>query len=115
MSMTKIRTIPALLLLLLAACAPLAGSSASPVPSGAPRSGGMLRIGQNAADLGSLDPHFGSGTQDRALVDMVFNGLLRFKPGDATSFEADLASTVPGPINDAEGHQTWTFVLRHGV
>jgi peptide/nickel transport system substrate-binding protein len=75
----------------------------------------ILRIGQNAGDVGSLDPHFASGTQDRALVDMVFNGLLRYKPGDATAFESDLAATLPGPITNAEGKQTWTFILRHGV
>ena len=84
-------------------------------PKADQRSGGILRIGQNAADLGSLDPHFGSGTQDRALVDMVFNGLLRFKPGDATAFEPDLAQTLPGPTTDANGKQTWTFFLRKGV
>jgi peptide/nickel transport system substrate-binding protein len=79
------------------------------------RSGGILRIAQNAADVGTLDPHYASGTQDRALVDMVFNGLVRYTPGDATSFQADLASTLPGPTTDGAGKQVWTFVLRHGV
>ena len=62
-----------------------------------------------------LDPHYASGTQDRALVDMVFNGLLRFKPGDATAFEPDLATALPAPITDADGKQVWTFFLRKGV
>ena len=32
-----------------------------------------LRFGVNAADLASLDPHFASATNDRNVVDMVFN------------------------------------------
>jgi peptide/nickel transport system substrate-binding protein len=105
----------------MSACGPAIPPPTEPSIPGAgsatvqPRSGGILRIGQNAADLGSLDPHFGSGTQDRALVDMVFNGLLRFKPGDATAFEADIAATLPGPITNQQGKQVWTFILRHGV
>ncbi|MBV9357814.1 MAG: polyamine ABC transporter substrate-binding protein, partial [Chloroflexi bacterium] len=68
------------LVLALTACAPASRSTPS-----------VLRFGQNAADLGTLDPDFASGTQDRALVDMVFNGLLRYTPGDATGFQPDLA------------------------
>ncbi len=73
-----------------------------------------LRIGQNAADLASLDPHYAAGTQDRALVDMVFNGLIRFKPGDSSQFEPDLATNVPEPTMDG-GKQVWTFTLRDNV
>jgi peptide/nickel transport system substrate-binding protein len=125
MSFALNRVLPVLLLPLLAACAPFppaapggtTGGAAAPTGAavGQVHTGGILRIGQNAADLGSLDPHFGSGTQDRALVDMVFNGLIRFKPGDATTFEPDLAATLPGPTSDSEGRQVWTFFLRHGV
>jgi peptide/nickel transport system substrate-binding protein len=116
-----LRVLIASVLLLMSACGPAIPPPTEPAVPGAgsptvqPRSGGILRIGQNAADLGSLDPHFGSGTQDRALVDMVFNGLLRFKPGDATTFEADIAATLPGPITNQQGQQVWTFALRHGV
>ncbi|MFN2521407.1 MAG: ABC transporter substrate-binding protein, partial [Candidatus Limnocylindria bacterium] len=78
------------------------------------RTGGILRFGQSAADVGTLDPHFASGTQDRSLVDMVFNALIRFKPGDGTQFEPDLAESLPEPKTDA-GKQTWTFTLRKGV
>jgi peptide/nickel transport system substrate-binding protein len=112
-------------LLLVAACLPvnpnaIAGEGSTTVTNQtqtltASTSGGILRIGQAAADLGTLDPHFASGTQDRALVDMVFNGLLRFKPGDATTFEPDLATTLPRPSTDGNGKQTWTFGLRKGV
>jgi peptide/nickel transport system substrate-binding protein len=104
--------------LLSAACLPVNPVAVAGVTSQtitASSSGGVLRIGQAAADLGTLDPHFGSGTQDRALVDMVFNGLIRYKPGDATTFEPDLATSLPGPSANADGKQTWTFDLRRGV
>src|SRR5215210_7800136 len=97
------RPIVVLLCLLLASCAPLTpptpGQGRAPTPpatAAETRTGGILPVGQNAADLGSLDPHFGSGTQDRALADMVFNGLIRYRPGDATAFEPDLAVGLPG-------------------
>src|SRR5918911_1484021 len=86
--------------LLLMACSQAA--PASPTQPAAPagqaaaaRSGGVLRMAQDASDLGTLDPHFASGTQDRVVVDMVFNGLLRYKPGDGRSFEPDLATSLP--------------------
>jgi peptide/nickel transport system substrate-binding protein len=74
----------------------------------------MLRFGQSEADLGTADPHYAAGTQDRALVDMIFNGLLRFKPGDGSVFEPELAVDFPTPAMVA-GKQVWTFRLRKGV
>ncbi|HEX5497950.1 MAG TPA: ABC transporter substrate-binding protein, partial [Thermomicrobiales bacterium] len=73
-----------------------------------------LRMAQNAADLASLDPHYAAGTQDRALVDMVFDGLIRFKPGDSTQMEPDLATEMPEPTMDG-GKQVWSFTLRDNV
>jgi peptide/nickel transport system substrate-binding protein len=75
---------------------------------------GVLRIGQNASDVGSLDPHFATTTQDRSLVDMVFNGLVRYKPGDGSVFEPDLASSLPTAKMEG-ARQVWTFALRKGV
>lgn len=75
---------------------------------------GILRIAQNAADVGSLDPHFATTTQDRSLVDMVFNGVVRYKPGDGSVFEPDLATSLP-TTRMADGKQVWTFQLRKGV
>ena len=83
----------------------------SPAVSGA---AGVLRLGQNASDIGSLDPHFATTTQDRSLVDMVFNGLVRYKPGDGSVFESDLAQSIPTPQTTG-GKQVWTFQLRKGV
>lgn len=74
----------------------------------------ILRLGQNAADLGTLDPHFATSTQDRSVVDMVFNGLVRYVPGNGGEIEADLAEAVPEP-EIVDGKQVWTFNLRQGV
>jgi peptide/nickel transport system substrate-binding protein len=121
---TRLRaTIPALMCLVVLACAPTAQPGASATakpaaggtPAAAARSGGILRFGQSAGDVGTVDPHFASGTQDRALVDMVFNGLVRYKPGDTTQFEPDLATALPTSTADAAGNQTWTISLRKGV
>src|SRR5687768_4391818 len=70
-----------------------------------------MRFGVNAADLSTLDPHYASGTQDRTVVDMIFNGLVRFKPGDASKIEPDLATEIPEPVMEGEA-QVWTFTLR---
>jgi peptide/nickel transport system substrate-binding protein len=74
----------------------------------------VLRFGVNAADLATLDPHFASGTQDRTVVDMVFNGLVRYVPGNSGELEADLATEIPTP-EIVDGKQVWTFTLRQGV
>ncbi|MGD9712199.1 MAG: ABC transporter substrate-binding protein [Thermomicrobiales bacterium] len=73
-----------------------------------------MRFGVNAADLSTLDPHFASGTQDRTAVDMIFNALVRFTPGDATSIEPDIATALPEPVMEGD-LQVWTFTLRDDV
>jgi peptide/nickel transport system substrate-binding protein len=75
----------------------------------------VLRFATNAADIGNLDPHYASGTQDRTIVDMVFNGLVRFAPGDSSTFEPDLATEMPTAEENDDGTQTWTFSIREGV
>jgi hypothetical protein len=119
MRTTSAATVAALACLVLAACAPQApatppGQAPGQQPAAPARAGGILRFGQNAADVGTVDPHYASGTQDRALVDMVFNALVRFKPGDGTQFEPDLATELPQPTMEG-GKQSWTFTLRSGV
>jgi peptide/nickel transport system substrate-binding protein len=74
----------------------------------------ILRFGIDAADLGTGDPHRAASRNDRALVDMIFNGLLRYKPGDAPAIESDLATDIPHP-KTVDGKQIWTFHLRRGV
>lgn len=97
--------------LVLALILALAAAAAAP---GVADAAGVLRIGQNASDLASLDPHYATTTQDRSLVDMVFNGLVRYKPGDGSVFEPDLAQSLPTP-RTVDGKQVWTFQLRKGV
>jgi len=72
-----------------------------------------LNIGMAAADIGQIDPHRATTTQDKPVVSWICNGLVRFKPGSASleELEPDLAETWD---KTADG-KTWTFHLRHGV
>lgn len=94
----------------LVAASPLVGMLPSAVATA--QDAPVLRVAMNTSDIGTLDPHFASGTQDRAIVDMIFNGLIRFKPGDSTSFEPDIATDMPESTDNDDGTQTWTFTLR---
>jgi len=98
---------------LLATTATATAQDSSPVAPPADRP--VLRFGTNAADIQTLDPHYSSATGDRTIVDMVFNGLVRFKPGDSTQFEPDLATEMPVATDNDDGTQTWTFTLRDDV
>ncbi|GGF26705.1 ABC transporter substrate-binding protein [Aliidongia dinghuensis] len=73
----------------------------------------ILNVGMAAADITTLDPHRAVSTQDKPVMNWVFNGLVRFKPGSVAidSLEPDLAEkweSTPDKL-------TWTFHLRHGV
>lgn len=87
--------------------------TATPAPVAEPK---ILRLGQNAADMSSLDPHFATTTEGRALVDMIYNGLIRYKPGDGAfeMMEPDLAVDFP-TMEMVDDMQVWTFTLREGV
>ncbi len=74
----------------------------------------ILNFGVHVSEMGTLDPHLAAGSQDRALADMLFNGLLRYQPGNAPKIEADLAERVPG-FEMIGGRQVWTVKLRKGV
>ncbi|MBW2605214.1 MAG: polyamine ABC transporter substrate-binding protein [Deltaproteobacteria bacterium] len=79
-----------------------------------PNASSVLRLALDAANPGILDPHFAAATHDRSVVDMLFNGLVRYKPGNSSSIEPDLAESFPmSEIKD--GRQIWTFNLRKGV
>ncbi|CAN5895058.1 ABC transporter substrate-binding protein [soil metagenome] len=73
-----------------------------------------MRFGVNAADLSRLDPHYVSGTQDRTVVDMIFNALVRYQPGNSEVIEPDIATEIPEPTMDGDT-QVWTFTLRDDV
>jgi peptide/nickel transport system substrate-binding protein len=81
-------------------------SSSQPLP--------ILRIGLNAKDVETLDPHFANENRDRVIAEMMFNRLVRYKPGSATVLEPDLAENIPEP-EIVYGKQIWTFTLKKGV
>jgi peptide/nickel transport system substrate-binding protein len=75
--------------------------------------GKTLVIGMGSADAGKLDPHVASTTPDKGLLQYIFNGLVRLKPGQISpeTIEPDLAESW---TVDTSGAQ-WTFHIRHGV
>jgi peptide/nickel transport system substrate-binding protein len=77
----------------------------------------VMRMACKYGDSKSLDAHRATGSQDRLVVGLVFNGLLRYPPGNlaADAIEPDLASAVPSPKVLADGRQQWVFKLRPGV
>jgi peptide/nickel transport system substrate-binding protein len=72
-----------------------------------------LRIGVNSADIGQLDPHMGASTSDNPIMDSIFSGLVRFRPGSVNIdyIEPDLAESWTA----SPDKRTWTFRLRKGV
>lgn len=74
----------------------------------------ILHYGAHVSRIGSFDPHMASASSDRAIADMLFNGLLRYRPGMAPEIEPDLAVTMPD-MQMTNGKQVWTFNLKKGV
>ena len=73
----------------------------------------MLRVSSGASDNATLDPHRATSTADKGVVQMMFNGLVRFPPGsaDPKALEPDLALNWSA----SQDSKTWTFKLRPGV
>lgn len=74
----------------------------------------VLRFGLHVSGMGTLDPHFAAQSQDRAAADMIFNGLLRYQPGNAPRIEPDLAKAIP-EFKIVNGKQIWMIELRKGI
>ena len=72
-----------------------------------------LTVGMSAPDIGQVDPHKATTTQDKPTTSWLFNGLVRFKPGsgDLAGLEPDLAEKW---TKSPDG-LVWTFTLRKGV
>lgn len=72
-----------------------------------------LNVGMQSTDAGVLDPHLNSSTPGKALLNWMFNGLVRIKPGELSPdmMEPDLAESW---TSTPDG-RTWTFKLRQGV
>ncbi|MCU0559410.1 MAG: ABC transporter substrate-binding protein [Desulfobacterales bacterium] len=73
----------------------------------------ILKIGVFSADMGILDPHRSATTANLPIMDSIFNGLVRWRPGsvDLETIEPDLAERWEA---SADG-RVWTFFLRKGV
>jgi peptide/nickel transport system substrate-binding protein len=71
----------------------------------------VLTIAFDMGDAKTLDPHSAATTVDRATVDMIFNGLVRYTPGNQVEVEPDLAESW----NVSPDGKVWTFTLRKGV
>lgn len=73
----------------------------------------VLRIGAQATDIGTLDPHRTSATHEKGPIGWIFGGLVRFPPGsaDPAKIEGDLAESWQSSPNGL----VWTFKLRKGV
>jgi len=76
--------------------------------------GNILRYALHTSKLGSLDPHFARGSQDSTYTDLVFNCLLRYRPGDARTIEPDLVREMPR-FQLIDNRQVWTVSLKQGV
>lgn len=71
----------------------------------------VLDVAFDAGDAKTLDPHRAASTVDRSTVDPIFNGLVRYPPGNQVEAEPDLAESWE---TSADG-KVWTFHLRKGV
>lgn len=72
-----------------------------------------LRLAVNGKDAIKLDPHLSTASVDKMVFGMVFNGLVRFKPGSINPnfIEPDIALRWE---TSSDG-LAWTFHLRKGV
>lgn len=72
-----------------------------------------LVVATSQSDAGKLDPHQASAGADKGVLNWVFNGLVRIKPGQASPefIEPDLAESWTS--NDAGTE--WTFKIRSNV
>jgi peptide/nickel transport system substrate-binding protein len=88
-------------------------SAAAMMISAPPARATELRFGIDNPDLGKLDPHATVVSGDRYIIQSVFSGLVRFKPGsgDVRQIEPDLAEKWE---SSSDG-RVWIFHLRPGV
>jgi len=74
--------------------------------------GAVLKVAFATSDISDLHPHIAVAKGDRAIIHTMFNGLVRYKPGDISAgFEPDLAESW----EVSSDGKVWTFHLRKGV
>lgn len=88
------------------ATAPAAAPKAE-AKAGAPKTGGILRVGTNQDPIG-FDPHTTNATASVRIIELVYNGLVRFN--EKLEIVPDLAESFSTP-----DPKTYTFKLRKGV
>jgi len=73
----------------------------------------ILTVGMGSADAGKLDPHLTATTPDKGLLNWMFNGLVRIKPGQVSPeyIEPDIAQSWTSNPAATE----WTFKIRPDV
>jgi peptide/nickel transport system substrate-binding protein len=71
----------------------------------------ILRIAFDIADFATFDAHFATSTSNYPVVDMVFDALVRWTPGNQISIEPEIAESW----EVSEDGRVWTFHLRRGV
>lgn len=73
----------------------------------------VLTVGMQSSDIaGVLDPHLNSGTPGKAMLQWMFNGLVRIKPGELSRIHG---ARSRGKLDLLSRRQGWTFKLRQGV
>lgn len=73
----------------------------------------VLRIGLNASDIGTLDPHAPLLLPDSPIKGAIFDGLLQFtEPGNVSS---GVAPNLAESWEHSEDGKIWTFSLKPGV
>ncbi len=77
----------------------------------------VLRMACKYGDAKSLDAHRATGSQDRVVAALLFNALVRYKPGNLSvdAIIPDLATEIPSPKVLADGRQQWILKLKQGV
>ncbi len=88
-------------------CTPFAGIHANP-------SDNVLRFGYHVSQMGNFDPHLATASQDRIMADLMFNGLLRYVPGQVPKIEPDLAKEMP-TFHIDNGKYVCRILLKQGV
>jgi peptide/nickel transport system substrate-binding protein len=73
----------------------------------------ILRLGVKSGDMGMLDPKLSATTANIPIMDTLYNGLVRFRPGSVSldSIEPDLAERW----THSPDKKVWIFYLRKGV
>jgi peptide/nickel transport system substrate-binding protein len=91
----------------------LGGTAEAQAPAAGTQPRTTLTVALAIQDLGRLDPHLAVGSSDRTVINWMFTGLVRFRPGEANPafIEPDLAERW---TSSADGKE-WTFFLRRGV